>query len=110
MQFTKQEVCAFLLSMFSVGLRLQTWVEGWNSADVNKQDPLIIFAVNVANLQRSTHRYLGITPIFYSSMNIFAENTSIKPEHPRVVGGGFALKCARECMCYMVASRVVQIN
>ncbi|KAL5103289.1 Receptor-type tyrosine-protein phosphatase alpha [Taenia crassiceps] len=60
------------------GSRRQTWVQGWNRADVDEQGPLGIFAVTTGNLRRNTLYNFAITPVFHPDVNILAESTSIE--------------------------------
>ncbi|CDI98041.1 protein tyrosine phosphatase receptor type [Echinococcus multilocularis] len=60
------------------GSRLQTWVEGWNGADVDEQGPLGIFAVTVGDLQANTFYKFAITPIFHPHSNILSRSTDIQ--------------------------------
>lgn len=60
------------------GSRRQTWVQGWNRADVDEQGPLGIFAVSIEDLRPETLYYFVITPIFYLDVNTLAESTSIE--------------------------------
>ncbi|EUB60289.1 Receptor-type tyrosine-protein phosphatase alpha [Echinococcus granulosus] len=60
------------------GSRRQTWVEGWNGADVDEQGPLGIFAVTVGDLQANTFYKFAITPIFHPHSNILSQSTDIQ--------------------------------
>ncbi|KAM7533788.1 hypothetical protein Aperf_G00000112595 [Anoplocephala perfoliata] len=51
------------------GSRRSTWVEGWNTAEVDEQGPVGLFATTIDNLQPNTNYKLEIWPVFYPSAN-----------------------------------------
>lgn len=57
--------------------RRQTWVHGWNSADVDEQGPIGIFAITIDELQPNTEYTIGITPIFHPSTKIVSNTTRL---------------------------------
>ncbi|KAM7534731.1 hypothetical protein Aperf_G00000112621 [Anoplocephala perfoliata] len=49
------------------GSRRSTWVEGWNTAEVDEQGPVGLFVTTIDNLQPNTNYKLEIWPVFYPS-------------------------------------------
>ena len=60
-----------------MGSRRQTWIQGWNSPDVDEQGPIGIFAFTINKLQPNSHYEVEITPVFHSSINVTPHTTKL---------------------------------
>ncbi|VDD79955.1 unnamed protein product [Mesocestoides corti] len=60
------------------GSRKETWASGWNTASVDEQGPVGIFAVTVSNLRANTQYVFEVTPVFNPPLNTQVQSTSVQ--------------------------------
>lgn len=52
------------------GSRRSTWVNGWNTAEVDEQGPIGLFAVTIDNLQVRKAYQFEIHPVVYPAIDV----------------------------------------
>lgn len=81
------------------GSRRSTWVSGWNTAEVDEQGPVGLFAATIDRLRANKNYKFEITPIFSSNFD------STSP--PTIIEARTASTSARitACPCYLLRKK-----
>nr|CDS26582.1 receptor type tyrosine protein phosphatase,protein tyrosine phosphatase receptor type [Hymenolepis microstoma] len=62
------------------GSRRSTWVGGWNTAEIDEQGPIGLFAITIDKLQRDEKYHFEIYPVVYPNVNAVILPTKITAE------------------------------
>ncbi|VDN98822.1 unnamed protein product [Rodentolepis nana] len=69
------------------GSRRSTWIDGWNTAEVDEQGPIGLFAVTVGNLRSREKYHFEIHPIVYPDVDADILPTKITAETSETYSG-----------------------